>query len=432
MDRLLWHHYIWKEWHARKFRDYITDKDIKYKAIVQHYPSVFKISDVDGDIYEFPITNTVHQKIVFVDKGREKYLLPVIYEEEFPIKPLDTFECLIKKSDKTVYKFIKGVASIKIPADSEGKTFRQFVDGFNPVQHSNPKHWTLMKLLAIASKYKGIGLCACSTPAFGKNANFTLLKYTQTRVSTHKSPTPAMLYQSILTNDVIIFDEFTTTKKDVLAEIESTILGLKDSTPELPKEALTIGSQKAEANLVNKSIVFTYNRLDNLRADATFIDHKWSNPDAFKSRFPQFLFQGRVLETMTNPTVQEIQDTLDNRDNELKSIARQISYWVQNIGTALKGFDRSALGLKERHYTNAEGWIDAIEAYCETQLEFTEYLIELNSMRHDYELMVKGIEPSVPNEFRVYEKEDMKAQKQAEVTLVKKHTVLKDIEDDIL
>lgn len=432
MDRLLWHHYNWKEWNARKFREFITDKDIKHKAIIQHYPSVFRIGAEDGDIYEFPITNTVHQKIVFVDKGREKYLLPVIYEEEFPIKPVETFECLIKKSDKTVYHFVKKVKSIKIPADAEGKTFREFIDSFNPVQHSHPKHWTLMKLLAIASKYKGIGVCACSTPAFGKNANFTLLKYMLTRVSTHKSPTPAMLYQAILTNDVIIFDEFTTTKADVIEPIESTILGLKDSTPELPKEALTIGSQKAEADLVNKSVVFTYNRLDNLKDGSKFLDHKWSNPDAFKSRFPQFLFQGRVLETMTNPTAQEIKDTLATRDADFKSIARQISYWTQNLSTQLKGFDRSASSLKERHYTNAEGWLDAIEAYCETQLEFTEYLIELNSMRHDYDLMVKGLEPTVPTEFMKYEKQELKQKAQAETKLVKEHTIVSAVDDDIL
>jgi len=392
MDLKLWHYFYWKEWHERKFREFITDRDIKGKAVIQHYPSVFKISKEDGDVFEFPIPNTDHQKIIFIEKGRDKYMLPVIFETDFPIKAKVTFECLIKKSDKTVYKFVKEIVSIKIPADSYGTSFRQFVDEFNPVRHSNPKHWTLMKLLAIASKAKGIGLCACSTPAFGKNANFTLLKYLLTRICTHKAPSTAVLYQSILTNDVIIFDEFTTTKKETLLEIENTVLGLKDSTPELPKEAMTIGNQKAAADLVNKSIIFTYNRITDLGKNAVFLDNKWNNPTAFRSRYPQFLFEGRVLDTMKNPTKHQVSENVTKYDDEFKKVATQASYWTQNLHTQLKGFSRKLLGLVERHETNAEGWIDAIEAYCETQAEFDDYLIELNSMRNNYARMLKGFE----------------------------------------
>jgi hypothetical protein len=342
VNNIEWHTFVWKAWHDNIYKEFITTETIASASYEEHYDKVFQINDSDGMVEEYN-PRVEHMKVVRFTKNGKQYVLPTIFLEHIPLKISSTFDCRLKKAEKVLTKYITGIKPISVPSNNYDKTFREFIDTWNPIEHSKPLHWTLMKLLVFASKYKGIGLCACSEPAFGKNVNFTLLQYAVDRIVTIKTPTAAKLYQSVLTNDVIILDEFTTSKAEELRNIQNMILGLKDNSPELPKQSLAIGKQLQAADLVNKSIVFTYNTMKDIKKTAVFFDDKWDNPKAIQSRYPQFLFEGRVLESKNNPSEKEIEKALET--DFIKHKASECSYWIKNLGTQLKGWDRSVLGL---------------------------------------------------------------------------------------
>ena len=389
----LWHTFYWAGWNEMIFNEYITADDIQGSKAPQNYHEVFAFDPETGEPTAHPVMPIDLQKIVFVRKNGQNYMLPVQFEQDFPLRVAGGFECLAKKSDKTVYKFVKKVASINVPADALGTSFRQRIDSFNPIKHTNPLHLTLMKLLAYASAHSGTGVGICSGVAFGKGVFFNLIKYAGTNTVFLKAPTEAFLYQSVCVNRILVFDEITTAPSEKVSLIENLIIGLKDNSPELPKQALTRGYQKKSADLTSISAVFTFNRPKDLKRGKPF-EEVWGNPTAVKSRIPLFLFTGEVDQSVDNPSPHEIQEAIQNEKQFFKEEMMKTSYWTKNLHLAQegKGWDRSVLALKGRHYTNAKAWIDAIEAYCETEEEFRMYLVELNKCRNNYERMAKGLD----------------------------------------
>lgn len=389
-DNNLWHLFFWKEWYDMLYRKYITPENIIGKGQPKQYDKVFTFDEETGEPTEYFVKPIEYQKVIFVEKDRYTYMLPEQFESQLPLKPIKYFECLEKKSNKTVFRFVQKVSSVNVPSDSLGKSFREMVDKFNPIEHTNPLHNTLMKLLAISSAYKGVGICVCSQPEFGKGVNFGLLKYLGQKTLFLTDPTKAFLYQGLLTNNILVFDEMTTCKSEMLREVETTIKKLKDNTPELPKQALKWGSQKSEADLRKKSTIFTYNRPQDLKKAEKAFENIWSNPGAIFSRLPRFLFEGSVAQSMNNPNDAAIEEAIENNAQFFKDNTMMMSYWVKNLHTQLKGWGRDTLNLKGRHYTNVEGWIDAIEAYSQTNEEFQSYLTELNNMQENYKRMLQG------------------------------------------
>lgn len=390
MIRNKWHLFHWKEWNDRIFKNYITADNIVGKGKPKVYDRVWTFDEETGEPTEYNVQPKETQRVIFIEKGNKSYMLPVIFENELPLKPKTSFDCLEKKSNKEVYTFITSVTSVSLPSDPCDKTFRQFIDGFNPKKHTNPLHDTLMKLLAFSSAYKGVGVCACSEPEFGKGVNFNLLKGMGRKCIFVTDPTKAFLYQALLTNQQVVFDEMTTCNTTALREIETTIKKLKDNTPELPKQALIYGNQSSSADLRMISTIFTYNRPQDLKDKEKSFEKIWGNPGAIFSRLPRFLFEGRVAESINNPSKAEINECLSIEDEFFKENIKMCTHWCDNLHTLLKGWDRSILELKGRHYTNAEGWIDAIEAYSKTEEEFQEHLRELNLMQDNYKKMLRG------------------------------------------
>ena len=63
-------------------------------------------------------------------------------------------------------------------------------------------------------------------------------------------------------------------------------------------------------------------------------------------------------------------------------------YYIQNMSQELHGYDRRLLNLKGRHKVNTECIIDALDVYCDTQLEFNEWLMWINDSIDKYQELV--------------------------------------------
>lgn len=384
----LWHTFFWKHWNTTIYHEYITMDDLPTNKSPQLYDKVFVF---DADLNEMieKIIPMEHQKVVFVRKNGNIYMLPLVYEQQLPVKPIESFECLEKKSNKNLHNFVTNVKSVSVPADNKGVDFRDWIESLNPIKHTNPLHVRLMKLLVVASAYSGVGAGICSNPEMGKGVYFSLFKYMGTAIAFLKAPTEAYLYQCVCANKVLVFDEITTAPSEKVSMIENLVINLKDNTPELPKQALTKGYQKKSANLTQMSAVFTFNRPQDLKRGKPF-EEVWGNPAAIKSRFPLFLFDGKVDQAMDNPSPHEMEEAVQTQAQFFKDEMMKAKYWTTNIHTLLKDFDRSKIKLKGRHYTNTKAWYDVIEAYSETQEEFDMYVDELNKCNDNYYRMARG------------------------------------------
>jgi hypothetical protein len=384
----LWHTFYWKHWNTTIYHEYITTDDLPTNKSPQLYNKVFVFDEEQNEMTE-KLIPMEHQKVVFVRKKGSLYILPLVFEQQIPVKPMESFECLEKKSNKNLHNFVTSVKSVSVPSDSKGTGFREWVDNLNPIKHTNELHMRLMKLLVVASAYSGVGVGVCSPPEFSKGVFFSLFKYMGTTISFLKAPTEAYLYQCVCANKVLVFDEITTAPSEKVSMIENLVINLKDNTPELPKQALTKGYQKRSADLTSMSAIFTFNRPQDLKRGKPF-EEVWGNPAAIKSRFPLFLFDGKVDQAMDNPSPHEMEVAIKEHAQFFKDEMMKAKYWTTNIHLLQKDFNRSNVKLQGRHYTNSKAWYDVIEAYCETQTEFDLYVSELNRCNYNYSKMIKG------------------------------------------
>jgi hypothetical protein len=316
--------------------------------------------------------------------------LPVLFEEQLPVIVGEWIECQLKPSDKTIYRFATKVKSMRIPQDNCNKSFKEFVDNLNPVEHTNPHDYTFLKVLSVATKYKSVKCCLCSEPNFGKNSLFMVMHHILDKCPRLSGPTPARLYQVIANNDVVVVDELTSVKNEQVREIEGMVLQLGDNSTEYIKHSQAVGRQLKEADLVKKSIVFTYNRVEDVGDSGRFFDDKWNNAAAFKSRYPQFLLRGTVVGDAPVYSYAEIRQKLSEYSDNIKDVAKQLSYWTNNFNKHLHGWNHDKLKLRGRHKTNLSGLIDAIDVYSQTQEEFDDWCLFINNSMSAYKKMIKG------------------------------------------
>lgn len=394
-----WSYSILKEWKRNIYKSCLTHDDYMGSAQAEFYDTVIKIN-AEGVAVPVEVEPENLRKVVRMKKDNRKFMLPLEYEDKLPLLVTEYFECQLKPSDKTIYRFVFKGKSMNIPADNMNKSFKEFIDGFNPVEHESPDDWTFLRLLTIASKYKSVKCCVCSPPSTGKNANFMVVHHILDKCPRLSGPTPARMYQAIVNNDVVIIDELTSVKGEMVKDIEGMVLQLGDNSTEYIKHSQTVGRQLKEADLVKKSIIFTYNRLTDIGKKSTFFDDKWNNPAAFRSRFPQFLLKGKVIGDAPVYSYYEIKQKLKQYGDNIKEQAKQLSYWTQNIAQHLHNWDQSKLNIKGRHKSNLSGLIDAVDCYCESQEEFDAWVEFMNESLAAYKRMVNG-EPEPEDRIQV-------------------------------
>jgi len=371
LSKKQWHFAVWKTWKNNIYAQCITVDDIIGKGTPEFYDQVFKITD-DKELQPWAIEQEENRSVIQCYKNNRRLLLPIAFEEHFPVKVIASFECILKPSDKRLFQYVTQVQPMRLPQDSMGKSFREFIDAWNPISHSIPRTWTFLRILSFAARYKGVKCCVCTEPNAGKNANFTLQNHMLQSVATTSTPTPARLYEYLLTNEIVVLDEFTTSNAQDMRDIESFILKLGDNSTEYMKHSMAVGRQLKEADLVKKSVIFTYNKPKNLNDASKFFDKKWNNIAAFRSRYPQLYLTGEVLSSAITPSPGEIEDTIKQYDSWMKDIARQASYWVSNLHRHTHNYARN-IQLGGRHLNNLDGLFQALDAYSESQEEFDQW-----------------------------------------------------------
>jgi len=395
MKKESWNYSVWGAFSERLYSKSLNPEHLTDNGGESFIDTVFKIDEVSRDIEEVLVKPAKFRDCVFAQKGEKRYIIPTTYVREMPFNPVSIYECQIKKSDKRKWLFVTEINSLNINGD-QTMEFKLFIDEWNPIGHTNPVHFKLSKMIAIATKHKRTNLCLCSEPEFGKNCHYTIMNYIIPDVCRVAKPTLAKFETALYFNSVFIPDELTSLKNADVCELEPTILSVTDVSPEYNKHSMAQKKEMNKTNLLEKSLVFTYNRPQDL-ADpktgdmkGTFFDDLWNNPAAIKSRLPQLLLTGTVIEKVKSLNPQQSEKMMKEEFESLRVVAKAYAYYCENLSKHLHNYryPESVNRLSNRHATNIQGVIDVMDAYSDTQEEFDGWVEVLMNSIKAYKNMV--------------------------------------------
>jgi len=391
MSDNIWDFKVWKGFNHKIFGSSLQNTDMIEEGTSEVYETNFKVTS-NNQIVEQEIQPETIREVIKMEKNGKKYLLPIIFKDELPLKPMKTYRCQLKKSDKKIWHFITQIKPMRIRKDAHNKSFRQFITEWNMLAHTHPRNFTFLKILAIASKYKGLKCCVCSEPNAGKNSNFTLMNCITMDVCRIQKPTLAKMETVIYYNHVILPDEFTSLEASKVRDIEPFILWVGDNSPDYNKHSMSNNKQLDTVDLAQTSMIFTYNRVEDLGRGGKFFDAIWNNISAFKTRYVQFLINGRVLENFSNYSVKQARKVMESNYELMKEKADQFCYWTNYLHKHLNNWNRSKLVLNNRQTTNTEALLDALDVYSKDQEEFDDWLAFINTCISDYKLMIDPLQ----------------------------------------
>jgi len=163
-------------------------------------------------------------------------------------------------------------------------------------------------------------------------------------------------------------------KKADLKELEPMIMNIGDNSTEYNKHSMAQNKRMNTIDLTALSMIFTYNRKQDLHAKGIGFDDMWNNINAFKARYPQILVKGCVTSTMKNLSQNQAKEVLEANFNDMRTVARNYAYWTQELHKHLHNYSRAKITLSTRHMVNMEGVLDALDVYSDSQEEFDEWL----------------------------------------------------------
>jgi len=383
------HYLVWKSFNTKIYQKTLTSEHITNNGNKKHIGDVFKIiKDATGNV-SVEECYVVNKNCLFIEKNGIKYILQEAWEDCFPLNVKEYYECYLKKSDTTIYRMITKPSSVKIGVE-KNLPLKALINVWNNVEHSDMKTWTFLKIQAIASKAKGGKYRLCSPPASGKNANDIILHMIFNNNIRVSKPTLAKLETLLYYNQKVVPDEMTSLTTAQVKEIEGTILQIADESPVFEKHSKAQRKDMNEIDISSTSLIFTYNDKNSLGSDSKFFDDIWQNKQAFNSRYPALLLEGEVISQLRKINKAEAEDVMLTNFDKLRTIAKNIAYYVTNMKDEIKPYDTSLLNMKGRHKSNFQCVIDALTAYCDSQQELDEWMIWINDKVEAYKDMVEG------------------------------------------
>ena len=318
-----------------------------------------------------------------IAKRGVRYILPTQFIKHLPINVKESFDCFLRKSDKTIYKFIVEPSSVRITPEKTMK-FKELINIFNPLKHTDTRTWTFLKLQAIGSKAKGGKYRLCSPPETGKNSCDIIIHNITNDNVTISKPTLAKLETLFYYYQKIICNEITSLTSSQVRDVEPFFLNLADESPVFEKHSMAQKKDMNDVDISNASCVFTYNDRASLHIDATFFDDIFANIRAMNSRYPALYLDGRIESELPKLSMAQAKELVEDNFEEMKTMAKNLVYWFSNMSKELHNYNKDKLNLRGRKKVNFECVIDAIDCFCDTQIEFDEWMIWLNERIQEY------------------------------------------------
>ena len=382
MELEAWHYYTIRAYHNMIFGKTFNESHLMGKGTQHQQEDFYEISST-GMATEWSPSEAQDTFYYKLKKDDKQYIMPKRFLEKMPFVVKRSMPVRLKKSDTVVWEYIQSVTSLHIP-EKKLTNYREFIDCWNPMEHSNPKAFTLLKIITFAHT-QGLKMAICAETACGKNSHMTLLKSFIGRTAPKvKAPSKAAFWQILSYNDRINIDEITSWTKTDAGMIEDMLVDIADDSPDTDKHSLGINGKIASTDLMKKGLTFTFNPIS--RRNPNTFESRFDNADKILDRYPIILLTGKVTSSVPKPSPARAEALVGTNFNTLKMWSANAQYFTNNIDKEIHEYnqDKNPFANNARHLSNTRSLIDHIDAYCESQQEFDEWMEFLAKAQHSY------------------------------------------------
>lgn len=379
------------EFFVEFFKDLLTDEHLEGGQI-----QIQKLSFPNGEIDE----TANFWGYQFLKNGK-KYLLSATDKTGKEINLQDKLPIIIGKTQKVASR---GVAYYRIVnpisakfTEKRSTTFKQLLNFFASLEHTNKRHQTLEWMFGFASVFGRTNYRISTPPGFGKDSTVDILGNLLGKCCTIESPTPAKLEERATVSKWLRINEVVDIAKGDWDVIQQFLLAAGAGKPKITKRSRAHGIVKEEIDISSLSISLAYNDIDCYTDMSTYLD--FNSKKAVIDRFVAVRLYGKIVENFNKTNLGD--DFTKIHFEDYKELLYNLAYWKSNYRNSLHGYDRSSLNSEYfkdgRDLNNINVLLDIIDCYSDNQEEFNSWVKELNRSHQDYLEMIKY--PKVLNKF---------------------------------
>ena len=259
-------------------------------------------------------------------------------------------------------------------------------------RHTNPLHFKLFKILAIAAYCDRINARASTEPGFGKDSVVNIIAQLVNSTKNIYGATFAKL-EYCLTNKLLILNELGNLKQDDKHNMSEFLLATGGYFNDYTKRSRKTESTQENYNISKLSLLVFYNLPEYyLNKSQEYFDQMFTKQVI--NRFIPFVFDG-VLTTDFGQ-IFDIDKVMKEHEQDYKDIIATLNYFRQNPIKNIKyQTDKSltfsdSLKRYERTFFVILKWVSE---YCETQAEYDDLSRELFKCYKRYDrLLIKDKE----------------------------------------
>lgn len=319
-------------------------------------------------------------------------------------KPKDVLPILVTDTEKVsfrnvVYERVKqGGYKVARFRSEKRLSPKQLVQSLCVLSHSNPRHQTLLVLMALSQYWGRANYRVCSNPGSGKDSSVQLLANLVGGCLSVTNPTLAKLEKK---TDVswLVINEMMRLGKAEWKLIEQFLLAAGDFKPGMEKHSLGYKGGKDSFDISNLSLSIFYNDVDNYPEDEFFDDRAHG---AVKDRFPAFRVYGRYTERFDKIHGESVPSLVLENEDSYKDLIYSIIYYRDSMEEELHRYDTSLMDsllnqlyqgkVSQRHRQNIGMLLKAVDLYCESQDEFNGWITVIAESLRDYKDMLRYTE----------------------------------------
>lgn len=365
---------------------------------------IVSFSDLKKEINLIYKGNEEHLWVITKDK--RQYLMK---NEDLVNLPSRIKDTELIRDNQNIYHFITKASHIGFKAERH-HSFRELVDAFFCVNHDNPEHHRLMRLIAIGAYIARINARICSNPEFGKDSTFEVLNYLTNSVAVFDKPRTMAKLEYGVVNSVLMVNELvpkSEEEKRIISEFLLSIGSLKPIYQKTSRGNAGYGT-KDTYDITNLSLIICYNSLPDVSESdkESYFDMVFGKN--VTERFIPFRFNGRLDVDQFSKS----EKMTPEQDIVLMKMARSIQWWKENYQDHLKPFlfDFRGISLSGRQKSSFVKICEFIGIYADSEAEYKEMVKSLLDCHYAYLRMLNG--NSLMSEF---------TKKEAEVEEVKEN-----------
>lgn len=324
----------------------------------------------------------------FLSKGNYLYFLQDVKTgcvlDELPIKVTKKTET---DYNKKVFYFITSYNSVKIP-NVEKLKFRELIDTISAFKHTNPKHFTLYKIINIAGYVDRVNYRVITEKGFGKDCVVNTIRDLCGSVANIYGATYAKLEYS-LKHKYLVFNEMGNLKSEEKYDMQQFLLATGAFFNKYTKRSRASAGTLEEYDISKTSLGILYNP-PNYYVDKgqEFFDTMFTT--AVQSRFIPFYFTGMLDEKFD--TEFDVDKVVKDNLQLYKDVISTIQYHRANTvpQSKYKLPDDIAFNEDTRRFERSFTTIcNYISMYAKNEEEYYDLVYELYNSYIGYDKIAK-------------------------------------------